>query len=221
MPDPEQRAAYDEHDAGEDEQAAAQRCHPAIEQPCDDEGRTEGVEIEDGEDEPPPDGVGDGIAAAENPAAREEGEDQRREQNRELRAEQLVVNQAPARERRGKEESDLRLAEGEAGALRWHEPAERDQAQEDKRAKRGVHRQEIGWQAGDAGRARRAGGMMSAGVAEEHEVKIRDADDRAGQVLRLAQPPQARAQEIVERPQPQVKEGAEHGLNFRCRRWRG
>ena len=104
------------------------------------------VKVERGENEPPADGVGEGVATDEGPPVREEHHHGRPDQAPELRAEQPEVNERPARDGSGKQERDLRFTEAECRALGRDHPDERDERQQRERAqgRRGrqpVHRQ--------------------------------------------------------------------------------
>src|SRR5690606_33888314 len=52
-------------------------------------------------------------------------------------------------------------------------------------------------------------------VAEKEEVEVGAADDRTDEVFRLAQTDEARAQEILQRGESQVEEGADHARGRR------
>ena len=121
----------------------------------------------------------------------------------ELRSHHAMDQQLAPRHRRRKQELQLRLGELEQAAVDRQQPAGRRRPANSDHASRrrwASSAQSIGGTtdaAVSAPRGRRRATPDTAQAREDGEVEVRDADDRADQVARLAQPAQPHAQAVL------------------------
>src|SRR5439155_4381626 len=96
-----------------------------------DKGSAKQMQVERGQDQPPARRVDPGTASK---AIAQQGEQNGRNQNPGLRAEQFEINQAAPADRRGKQKSDLGFGKRERRALVRHQPRQQNQRQQEQRA---------------------------------------------------------------------------------------
>ncbi len=129
---------------------------------------------------------------------RRHGDDQRAEQDAELRSQHAMNQQLAPRHRRGKQELQFRVGELEQAAVDRHQPGSRRHHQQRNGAEGGQQRDHRDHRLRPVGRPRPAarGTPRDAEAREEAEIDVGRADDRADQIPRLAQPAQPHAHPV-------------------------
>ena len=245
--DPGEGGGDGQGNAAEDVEAAAERAHAALDEVRDGEGGAGEMEVESGEHDPPADGVGQGVAAEEAPPVGDQREKQGGEEDRELGAEELEVEEGAAGDGGRKQEGGFGLGETQTGFGGGQNPREEDDAEEQEGADGGDQRQGFREDRGQrqgvggVGGGRALGAAAPGGLAdaaEKDEIEIGGADEGADEVFGLTQPSQPRNDLVLERREPEIEEGAEHRraggreggrdgaaetrrFSARSRRWRG
>ena len=146
--------------------------------------------------------------------AKDQDEKKRRNQDRELRSEQLEIDQSFPGDWGGKKKRDFRLGELQRCPPGRYDPRHGDDREQDQCTKRREIGPQSGRQAGGCSGCVVMGGAPDAGtdyLSEEEKIKVASSHDRSEEVFRLLQPPDPFHQAILEGGELKIEKSAGHG----------